>query len=133
MITSAQTKILHVARRQLALEEEDYRSILTAYGGVTSARDLDADGFTMVMHRFAELGFRSTSAKRNFGQRAGMASPRQIGLIRTLWRQWASDASDVSLDHWLEHHFKISSLRFLDVATAAKVIPALKAMTAREN
>jgi hypothetical protein len=134
VISAGQCKLIHVARRQLQLTEDDYRAILDGYGGVASARDLDHEGFDRVMAYFNQCGFVSTWKKRTFGNRPGMASPGQVDLIRKLWRAW-SDNSDqeASLNRWLENKFGISALRFLDPAGASKAITALRAMGARKR
>lgn len=132
-ISKKQLALLRVAKGQLGLDEDAYRSLLRSAGGVESARDLDAGGFAFIMYRFEEMGFRSTTAKRSFGVRPGMPSPRQVAFIRRLWAEW-SDAGDddAALNRWLEHHFHVSALRFLDDAGAQKAISALKAMNARK-
>ncbi|MEJ0012893.1 MAG: regulatory protein GemA [Bauldia sp.] len=135
-ISGKQLALLHVAKSRLALDDGDYRAILASHGGgVESASDLDAAGFTMVMHRFAELGFQSTSAKRGFGSRAGMASPRQIGLIRKLWAEWSESApqDEAAINRWLERHYAVSALRFLTAGAASKAITGLKAMAGRKQ
>jgi hypothetical protein len=124
--------IIGVARRQLALTDEDYRSILGLYAGVHSATELDQAGFTAVMARFAELGFQSTSARRPIPARNGMATPGQTSLIRHLWAECtAGKGTDASLGKWLERQFGVSSVRFVTREQAPKVIGGLKAMKAR--
>jgi hypothetical protein len=122
-------RVIHVARRQLGLTEEDYRSILMLFGGVSHSAELDLAGFTAVMERFTALGFASTSPRRPFAQRLGMASPRHTSLIRQLWAECTNDAgTQRELGKWLEGHFGVSSLRFLTGELAPKVIAGLKAM-----
>lgn len=57
-ISARQIALVHVARRALALSEDEYRGILSSRGGVESARDLDPDGLDRVMAHFRKLGFR---------------------------------------------------------------------------
>ena len=129
-----QLSLIHVAKVQLGLEDDDYRAILRRFGGVESSTNLDHSGFTRVMDAFTRLGFRSDFSKRNFGERAGMASPRQVALIRDLWREYTvGEGTEASLGKWLDHHFKVSALRFLPADTAPKAITALKAMKARKG
>lgn len=133
MISTKQTALIHLAKKQLGLDEETYRAILAAYGGVGSARDLDLEGFDRVMAYLKKLGFESTWSKRTFGDRRGMASPSQVDLIRHLWREWSDHPDDgAGLNHWLGGHFGVSALRFLDPAGAQKAIPALRAMNKRK-
>lgn len=133
MLAAKRVAVVHVARRQLGLGEEDYRAVLRQFGnGAESAKDLDEDGFEGVMERFDAFGFRSTWKRRHYGNRPGRASPRQVALIRHLWREWADAEGDAALDRWLENSFKVSSLRFLTSEGAQQAISALKAMNARK-
>jgi hypothetical protein len=132
-ITPKQVALVHVAKKQLALSEEIYRAILVNKGGVDSAADLDRDGFNAVMAYLTACGFRSTWTQRTFGRRAGMATPKQIDLIRDLWSQWSDGKDDADLNRWLERSYGVSALRFLDTTTTAKAIAGLKAMTRRRR
>ena len=134
MLSKKQIAVLHVAKRDLGLDDEDYRAILARYGGCDSAADLDLLGFDHVMRYFTALGFRSTWTKRTFGNRPGMASPAQVELIRKLWQQYhdGEDENDAHLNAWLTKYHKVSALRFVDSEKVGDVITALKAMTARD-
>ena len=79
---------------------------------------------------FAPLDKRGPS----YGNRPGMASFAQIELIRTLWWEYTrGKAGEDELNKWLSNKFHLSSLRFVDLQTARKMITALKAMKARER
>lgn len=133
-LSRTQLSLIHVAKAQLALEDEDYRAILQRFGGVESSAKLDPAGFLRVMDAFTRLGFRSDFSAKNFSERAGMASPRQVALIRTLWAEYtAGEGTDKTLGKWLERTFKVASLRFVDVGTGKKAITALKAMKAKKE
>lgn len=124
-------KLVAIARKRLAMADDDYRQLLAEYGGCASARDLDDRGFDAVMARFRQLGFVSDHYQAGYGARAGMASPHQLALIRELWPLCVADASEAHLRNWLAKQFKVSDLRFLDEKKAPKVITALKSMQAR--
>ncbi len=47
-----QLALIHVARRDRRLEEDEYRHLLKEAAGVESAKELDAAGFTKVLNRF---------------------------------------------------------------------------------
>jgi hypothetical protein len=134
MPTAKQLAMLHVAKKQLGLDDETYRFILKDKGGVESAKDLDRFGYEEVLDAFKKLRFRPTSPVRNFGRRRGMASPEQIGLIRQLWTQWASGGDpEKGLNAWLERHYHVSALRFLPSDKASKAINGLRAMLKRKT
>lgn len=132
-MTRAQLSLIHIARERLGLDEATYRAVLAERGGVASARDLDPAGFDAVMAYFTACGFRSTWTQRTFGtQRAGMASPRQVELIKSLWRE-AGETDPRALDRWLERSYGVSSLRFASPEVAAKAITGLRAIVRRRS
>lgn len=134
-VTPKQIALLHVAKKQLSLDDDSYRAILARYGRCESAADLNQPGFTAVMKYLTAMGFRSTWTQRTYGYRPTMATPAQVDLIRALWQKFsgAADDNDVELNKWLDRFHKVSSLRFVDNKRAAKVISALKAMAARKQ
>ena len=103
------------------------------FGGVESSKDLTLAGFEDVMGYFNNCGFRSSWLERTYGHRDGMATPKQIDLIRTMWADYTGVDSDMDLNAWLENSFKVSALRFVDTNVAGKAITALKHMTARKK
>lgn len=126
--------LLHVARKQLGLSEDDYRAILAAQGGCESSTDLDELGFDRVMKHLTALGFRSTWTKRTFGNRPGMASPVQVELMRKLWTEYhGPDDREAALNAWLTRYHHVAALRFVTVDKAKAVIAALRAMVARRQ
>lgn len=126
--------LLHVAKRRLGFDDDAWRDLLREWGGVESSADLDQRGFTVLMWRLEQLGFQSTSKKRNFGNRPGMATAGQIGFIRSLWKQYQpDDEKEAGLNRWLERFHHVSALRFVDAEKARAVVTALKAMAARKQ
>ena len=133
-ITRRQIALIHVARKQLQLTDEQYRAILKAFGGVTSSKELDKLGFEQVMQYMAALGFRSDFTRTFYGRGRGMASPGQLTLIRMLWAEYThGEGTDATLGKWLERSFKVSAPRFVTADLAPKVITALKKMKARDR
>jgi Bacteriophage Mu, GemA protein len=123
--------LVHLAKSHCRLSEPEYRELLAAAAEVKSARDLDDDGFGRVMDAFAARGF--VSSRRGFGERAGMATPGQVTLIRALWQKWSGSEDSRGLNAWLRRSFGVSALRFANRATASKAIDGLKAMLKRRR
>ncbi|MFD2183591.1 regulatory protein GemA [Rhodoplanes azumiensis] len=121
----------HLAKTQ-GWDEDMYRLMLRQLGGVDSAKDLDETGFAQIMEYAASWGFRSDWRERTFGRRPGMATPRQVDLIRDLWREFKGADDDAGLDRWLDRSFGVSALRFATPEVAAKAINGLKAMNKRK-
>ena len=133
-LSAKQTALIHVARRELDLDDETYRTLLRETAGVSTARDLDALGFRAVLDAMEALGFRRRPGKGQYGPRGGMASDAQIALIRSFWNDFTNGAgTEASLGRWMERKFKVSALRFLSAETAPKTIAALHFMTNRRN
>jgi phage gp16-like protein len=128
----SQIAVVHVAKKQLALDDDSYRAVLNRFGGVDSAADLGLEGFEKVMRRMSVLGFKSDWNARTFGERPNMASPSQVDFIRDMWEKFhGPDEKDVALNAWLRRFHKIDALRFINTKKAGAVITALKAMAAR--
>lgn len=132
-MTKQQLAVVHQAKKYLGWDDAMYRAVLCALGRVESAKDLTPEGFDQVMEYAASCGFKSTWRERTFGHRPGMASPRQIDLIRDLWREWSGGDDEVALNRWLDHFHSCTALRFADQTVAHKAITALKRMVARKK
>lgn len=132
-ISTRKIQLLHVAKRKLGLDDEAWRELLDQAAGVETSKALDEAGFKAVMSRLEALGFQSLRAARSLGDRPGMATDDQLEYIRDLWRRYSGRRDEKSLNAWLEHSFGVTAPRFLDAETAAKAIPALKAMTRRSS
>lgn len=133
MITDQQRKLIHHARRRLNMTDPDYRAMLKRVAGVASSNDLNDTSFTAIMEELGRLGFDTVQKAPQYGERGGMATPRQLDKIRSLWRQWAGSEDESGLTTHLERKFKVSSLRFLDLKTASKVIYALENMATQRK
>ena len=132
-ISARQIAVLHVAKHQLGLSDAAYRELLHQAAGVRSAKELDAAGFEAALERLAALGFRTRLPARGLGDRPGMASPAQVDYIVRMWRAYLGRDDETALNHWLEHKFGVTALRFVDRHAANQAITALKAMTARSR
>jgi hypothetical protein len=133
-ITIGQLRLLQVARRQLGLREDQWRSILVRCGNVASATELEKDDFPTIMEYLRYLGFDPVKPHgESYGDRPGFATRGQVELIRELWREYCRAAAfeEEAFNKWLAAKWHVTSLRFLTAEAARKVITALKAMKAR--
>lgn len=132
-LPASKTRIIHVAKSQLGLDDAAYRDLLWRLTGVRSSRELTPSGFELLMRRFAELGFRSTSRLKPLPARAGMATPAQVQKMRALWAEFTDGkGTELSLGRWLDGHFKVSSVRFVDAELAQQVIGGMVLMLKRK-
>lgn len=132
-ISKAKKAVIHVARAQLGMVDADYRALLKRAGGVESSAALDDAGFTAVMAEFAYLGFRNTKGRAQAGRREGMATPAQIGRIYALWKAYSGADDEQRLNRWLETHFHVSHVRFLESWPAGKAVAILKKMVEKKR
>lgn len=136
-MTREQLALVHMAKKYLAKKfgwgEDMYRAMLLQLGGAKSAKDLSNEGFAQIMEYAANQGFRSDWRERTFGHRPGMATPRQVDLVRSLWRDYTGADDVKALDRWLDRSFGITALRFATPEVAAKAINGLKAMIRRKT
>jgi hypothetical protein len=131
MISGKQITMVQLAKRQLGLTNDEYRGLLSRIAGVESARDLSPAGFTALIRAFETLGFQRTNPPLHV--RRGMATPSQVELISTLFRDWHGSDDGQALRRWLERSYKISSLRFATTDHAAMAINGLRVMLKRKQ
>jgi hypothetical protein len=123
--------IIHVAKKQLGLDEDAYRAILSG-AGAASARDIATDAqFNLVMAAFAALGFKSRGAGVKYRSTAAGTNPafisaRQEYYIRGLWALASRAKDEKSLRRMVKRIGKTDDVRFLPRSAARAVILALR-------
>ncbi len=126
-------KLIHVAKRSLALDDADYRAMLEAQTGKTSCSDMSMSQLEAVAEHLRSRGF----ADRPGGKAAArptqkLADDPQSKLIRHLWlklRDMAGgvrNGSELALAAYVKRQTGIERLEWLTTHQAAKVIEALK-------
>ncbi len=153
-ITLNQRKLIHVAKRQLGMDEETYREMLRNVAGVSSSTELTLQMFQAVIDHLVSCGFKKTPGEydysgfvaykekwRKTGMRPGMATPGQLASIEAAWDHmrwyWAPDEGfgnrELALRGFLRKRFGASDLRFLNFDQAHGCIEALKAIQGRRK
>ncbi|QCI65541.1 gp16 family protein [Phreatobacter stygius] len=125
---------IHIARRDLGLDEASYRALLAAETAKHSAADCDRAELARVVARFERLGWRSKVG-------GGMAGPtasakRHVRKVFALWTDLGrlgalDDGSRSALGAFVKRMAGVDEPEWLDVAGATGVTEALKAMRAR--
>jgi len=130
--------VLHIAKKDLGLDEDTYRDALEAHGGVRSSADLDDVGFLKVVKHFESCGFVSrfnVPAPRS--TRPGMATDKQIKKIYALWWSMPSyyekGKEYRALRGFLKKRFRVNHENFLSFDKAHSCIEALKDISARNT
>ena len=87
--------VIQIARKQLTslASDADYRAMLMGVAGVSSSKDLDADGRSKVLAHLRRLGFKPTSRPATPRARRPDPAPDRKPLVRRIRAQL------ISLDH----------------------------------
>lgn len=130
---------VHLAKKQLGLDDATYRAILARHGYQSSA-DMPVAALVAVIEEFKAKGWQDKPAQAP--QRA--ASPRPLAdgemarKIRALWLACyhlgaVQDPSESAIEGFLKRQTGIDKLAWLPGDTAYKVVEALKAMARRKG
>ena len=130
-------KLIHVARRELGMQEDDYRQFLAnipALEGATSVANLTVPKLDMVLERLKAKGFKVVP--KTAKPQGKLANDPQSRLIRHLWLSLHTagkvrDSSEQALAKYVARLTKVDQLQWLDGAQATTVIESLKSWLER--
>lgn len=128
-------KLIHVGRRELAMDEDTYRAILKDKTGHDSAADCSVPQLERLLGHLKSAGFKvkvsaSAGAQRRGGSRA-LADDDQSRMIRAIWLELhgmgiVRDSSEAAMAGFVCRHTKIEALQWLSSKQASSVIEHLK-------
>ena len=122
---------IHIAKKQLALEEDSYRGLLMRITGKNSAGDCDLAELDAVLTEFRRFGF---EAKKTYdGPRS---EHRYIRMIYSLWsalKPYVSEHSGQALRAFVKRQTGLEAPEFCGPEDANTVIEGLKAWLERER
>lgn len=124
---------IHVAKKQLCLDDDAYRDVLVQVTGKSSAGDMTEAERSRVLSRFREMGFtRSDKAARK--ALGGQYAKKLQALWIAAWNLGlARDRRDSALVSFVKRQTGLDHVRFLQYPEdAAKAIEALKAWMKRD-
>lgn len=124
-------KLIHVARRELRMEDDTYRLMLvgiTELEGVTSTADLSVPNLMKVLDVLKQKGFKVRPNKAGTRPRA---DDRQSKKIRQLWLALhdvgaVRNPSEEALASFVQGQTGVAALQWLTTAQASQVIEHLK-------
>lgn len=125
---------LHIAKKQLGLDDDTWRDLLERETGKRSSRDMSEGERGRVLDVLKRQGFNATSK----GSRKGLDGP-YAGKLQALWiAGWnlglVQNRNDAALLGFVKRQTGIDHTRFLrHHDDAAKAIEALKAWLARDG
>lgn len=135
-------KLIHVGRRELAMDDDSYRAMLAnipALEGATSTKDLPVPKLHAVLELLKRKGFKVVPKAAGKGKPdRKLADDAQSKLIRHLWLTLhesgkVRDPSERALAAYVCRIAKIEALQWLDTAGASKVIETLKKWSNRPH
>lgn len=122
MATNATLAKIHIAKKELALDDDTYRAMLREHGGVSSARDLTPLAAAKVLQHLEKAGFKP---KTNFGTRPRPA-PGRRALIGKIEAQLAEAKRPWAYAHAMaERMFKVEKVDWLREEQLSAIIAAL--------
>lgn len=125
--------IVHVAKKQLGLNDDDYRAVLLRVGGATSAADLGDRQLADVVAEFERKGFSSKA------RAAGKPRPADHLVALKARAMWISlyqlgeidNPSEQALEAFACRQLRVARFQWADQGKGYKLIEALKAMAER--
>ncbi len=117
---------IHIAKKELALQDAEYRALLSRIAGVASAKDLSEKAAIAVIAEFRRLGWQPKESTR---PRAERDDTRKI---YALWGALHSGPLDRdALRAWVLRRFQVAAPEFLKPAQTREAIEQLKAWQKR--
>jgi phage gp16-like protein len=115
---------IHLAKKQLALDDDEYRAIMLSVTGKQSAADLDWQGRHKLLNHFKKIGFKVV-AKAAQRPRPAVARNRQA-LIGKIEAQLAEAKLPWAYaDAMAKRICKVDSIQFCTPEHLGKIISAL--------
>jgi phage gp16-like protein len=132
---------IHVAKKQLAMEEDSYRALLRRITGKDSAKALEIVELDAVLAEFRRLGFSGApDGKRKLRAAAHHPHVRKVFALWWSLKPYLNDGSSAALRSFVARQTRcdltpdgVSSPDFLNPEQANKVTEGLKAWLKRER
>ena len=125
-------RVVHVAKRELGLDEEAYRDVLQSATGKRSTSDMAEFELRRLLDHLKTCGFKVKSARKSARKHdVPMDQHEQSRKIRALWLQLADmgiirDPSEAALCRWIKRETGVEALAWLDGDQASHSIEKLK-------
>lgn len=125
-------RLIHVAKRELRLDEETYRDMLLGVSGKASSADLSTEELEKVLAHLKRNGFKVRSKRGDVPQ----ADDAQSRMIRGLWLELhqtgaVRNASEAALAAFTKRMTGVDALQWLTSEQASKLIEELKRWLSR--
>ena len=123
---------VHIARKQLAIDDDDYRELMQRVTGHSSAKECSVGELRAAVANFERLGFHPTgrAKRRDLGSGATIRKARAMWI--SLYQLGAiEDGSDTALEAFGKRQLRVDRLRWASERDGFRLIEALKAIADR--
>lgn len=129
--------MIHIAKKDLGLDDDTYRDMLWTVARVRSSADLDFSSRIKVLEHLKSRGFKPKQATKA-KQKAPLSNEPQHKMIRGLWLELHAvgtvlDPSEQAISRFIKNQTKIDRIEWLSTAQASQIIERLKQWLARAN
>lgn len=120
MISNAKKAVIHVAKAQVGMSDEEYRDLLGSVG-VESSTKLNNKTFSVVMGHFEQLGFKTKSKTRskrkidNLPQGKKAYMKKLEAILLDMGKTWAY------VDSIAKSRFKVEKVQWLKMPELKKL------------
>lgn len=121
-------QLIHIAKSQVGLSDEDYRAVLESTTKKSSCSDMTVFELNEVLKAMKKLGFRVKKLETKENEIGWDTSKEQLNYIKGMWELVARDKSDRALYRFIKRITGADHPRFMGAAEAQKVILALRKM-----
>lgn len=120
-------QLIHIAKSQIGISEEDYRAVLESTAKKTSCSEMSLFELDEVLKAMKKLGFKVKKLETKDNEIGWDASKEQMNYIKGMWELVARDKSDKALYNFIKRITGAAHPRFRS-ADSQKVIVALRNM-----
>ena len=121
-------QLIHIAKSQIGLSDEDYRAVLESTAKKSSCSEMSVFELNEVLKAMKELGFKVKKMETREEEIGWDTSRAQMDYIRGMWELVARDKSERALYRFIKRITDADHPRFMGAVEAQKVILALRKM-----
>lgn len=145
-ISDEQKKMIHTLKSRLGLDEELYRETLFNSFNVDSSKKLSREQARRLIISLKESAVQAKVWKNNrsmnkykydnLGKRDGMATPRQLRMLESIWKDVSYQKTEQSrleaFNQFLSNRFGVDDIKWVESNMVSKIVNTLKAMKAQQ-
>ena len=142
LLTRPQLAKIHIAKKMLALDDDDYRDVLERVAGVRSARELQPEHLVELQRELRRLGWDGYLLKRSevpplpysdVDNRPDAPTGAQLRMLEAAFKNifgYADIAPDKAFQKFLKNRCGVEHPRFLDNLKYEAALSAVKRLQA---